>query len=85
MLELRKLADTLTELRRYATSDPHHVRREIDKLAVGDIPAGLPDELWFRLCDNIYLGRRFLAADPEVIRGYLYNAAFEIRLEAEKQ
>jgi hypothetical protein len=44
-----------------------------------------PKEGDVRLYKNIHVGLRFLPCDPEVLEGYLYNAAFEIRSEARRQ
>lgn len=80
-----KLADDLMELRRYVLSDPDHVKASIDNVGLMTNPVILNCGLRRRLNENLQIARDFIRVEPEIARGYLYAAAFEIRRDREKR
>jgi len=73
-----ELADELLEIRRYVRTDVEYVRQKIEPLFdVLDL-FGNRDP-FRRIMSNLLVASRFIQVDPEVLEGYLYAAAFELR------
>jgi hypothetical protein len=82
-MTLNQLADELLEIRRYVRTHPDHVKEML-----GDLPGmSLVEDrdLYMRLCGNIEVGVSRILHNPEILEGYLYGAAAEIRELAMKQ
>jgi hypothetical protein len=87
-MTLNELADELLEIRRYVRSHPDHVRRRISD-AYPDIMNLVHFDTSHRLRFNLWAGLKSFAIndagrcvtviDPEILEGYLYGAAAEIR------
>lgn len=82
---IEKAIGELTEARRYVRSNPRATGTHASKarFLIDDIGDNLPlrggGGRIQTLGENIAKGLYFLAADPEVLSGYLYGAAFELR------
>lgn len=86
-MTLHELADELIEIRRYARSHPEHVAERLKDVAmfariysVRKIHPSLA-----RLGDNIFTALDRILCNPEILEGYLYGAAAEIRELAIKE
>jgi hypothetical protein len=86
-LTLNQLADELFEIRRYVRSHPEHVKERLrDTVLFGRIYAvRRRDAELQRLGENIYMALDSILHDPEILRGYLYGAAQEIRALATRE
>lgn len=79
-----ELAEKLMELRRYVTRDPEHARIGIDSIGWASDPFPVSRDLKYRLAGNLQAARDSILAEPEMARSYLFCAAAEIRIEAER-
>lgn len=89
-MNLHGLADELLEVRRYVRSNPEHVKERINAL---DFLTGkglgcdfdTPRTKGVRYRQNLLAGLERIVVNPEILEGYLYGAAAEIREMARRQ
>lgn len=87
-MTLTELADELVEIRRYVRPDPEYVRERseaIDGMAIDARPSLELYGLLSRLKQNTDVGLSRILCNPEILEGYLYGAAAEIRELAERE
>lgn len=80
---LDEIADDLIEARRYVRTSTKEAYGQTHD-ALDRLKHFLSDGSWDRFYANICFGLDYIQVDPEVLEGYLYAAAFEIRGLAEK-
>jgi len=85
-LTLSDLADELLEIRRYVRTHPEYVREQITKPVTRSHGLKTPfADRFAQIVANIHVGLACIHHDPEVLRGYLYGAAQEIRALAARE
>lgn len=79
-MTLNELADDLLEVRRYVRSHPDHVRTQLMKSVahVHVVKTRFADR-FVQIAANIHVGLDRIRCNPEILEGYLYGAAAEIR------
>ncbi|MDR3582646.1 MAG: hypothetical protein P4L67_05210 [Candidatus Pacebacteria bacterium] len=82
-MTLHQLADELLEIRRYVRSHPKHVKERMAVINDRDIVNVGRYHPFHRklkrMATNVNAGLDRIVVDPEILEGYLYGAAAEIR------
>lgn len=86
-MDLRKIAADLREARRYVRSDIVEARKQAGAclVAMHEARRGVGEcerEKLERLVSNLAVGMRYIQVEPDLLRNYLANSAFELEIIA---